>query len=382
MHKDKAQESNKNEKKSLLPTFKAMSSLDRDRKDRDKKDEQLLLECINTGISNTVRKESDKQPMRVLSTSNRRVSNETQKNDVTNSSKNGQATSVVALDMTDALASTTTDVEKELPDGIKGLKSEQHSHPNIISTKQNGYSLGNNKLNLDSSNTSINLFLNNSDILERSNEYPALKLSNMEMTEESMNNSSMEASNEFLIDNSESISGSVKDKHKDPDLMLRSVERLTHELVSTAEFLRTNVTSNDEEVSLISQDKKSSNSNNTWNEDTCPNDVSFPSVSIIAPMIISLNDEDTLSDFGNQSKSWVLEEPTPTNEVKPFAVPEKIYVDEILRDASLDTTLTYDIPRPSGSEFDSLEPESNTLTTEYFGKNKTYFYLKSFYCCT
>uniref|UniRef100_A0A1A9X1C1 Protein zer-1 homolog-like C-terminal domain-containing protein n=1 Tax=Glossina brevipalpis TaxID=37001 RepID=A0A1A9X1C1_9MUSC len=94
---------------------------------------------------------------------------------------------------------------------------------------------------------------------------------------------------------SNSATNNASDKHKDPDLMLKSVERLTMEFVSSAEQRTSNVILNGENCAAINTQTYSlskgngSNSNNTWNEDTCPNDISFPSVSVTAPKVASLS---------------------------------------------------------------------------------------------
>lgn len=152
------------------------------------------------------------------------------------------------------------------------------------------------------------------NILERSNEYPANKLSMIlacsgaEIDDDSI----MDISNEFMIENEEKVETKIEDKHKNPDLMLKSVDRLTQELVSTAEYLRKNTNSDN-------NDKMSNSiSNNTWNDE-----ISFPSISMSAPMIGSTNDEATFAT--DQIQPIVeevvdgiahsdLNEKTPTNE--------------------------------------------------------------------
>jgi hypothetical protein len=157
----------------------------------------------------------------------------------------------------------------------------------------------------------------------------------------------MELSNEFLVEQSlsengdcldgNSASSKIMDKHKDPDLMLQSVERLTQELVSQAEYLRTSNNDEDDTTTTSTSNKLMNGGNNpattllevsqsqhhTWEEDTCPNDVSFPSLSVTAPMITSIEDDNTFSDFNFRSNGPIgedLEEPTPTNETKTFLI--------------------------------------------------------------
>lgn len=96
-----------------------------------------------------------------------------------------------------------------------------------------------------------------------------------------------------------------------------------------------------------------------------------------APMIASMNDDTTVSDT-HPSKGWIFEEETPTNENKNFSTPNenlthKVSIHEVIHDSLLDKTLSLDYAKDSidgnTNEYDSLEPESKTLTTEYQGKH-------------
>ncbi|KNC28237.1 hypothetical protein FF38_14103 [Lucilia cuprina] len=129
------------------------------------------------------------------------------------------------------------------------------------------------------------------------------------------------------------------EKHKDPDLMLKSVERLTLEFVSSAEQLRTNSNATGNGTQSLNSDSSenhkkinsylnancgggtnNSTSNNTWNEDTCPNDVSFPSVSVTAPKVASLSYDDDDEDQATTADYKELNdfaENTPINEELP-----------------------------------------------------------------
>ncbi|KAL5282974.1 APC2 family protein [Megaselia abdita] len=78
-------------------------------------------------------------------------------------------------------------------------------------------------------------------------------------------------------------------KQKDPNLMLKSVERLTKNFMSTAEHLR-------------NLDSKNNSSNNTWSDDYCPNGISFPVVSQDGP---DLNDYDVTECLEDISKDRV-----------------------------------------------------------------------------
>lgn len=348
-------------KQSQLPvmhtTSKTPMQVERDRrKEREQRDEQLLKECINIGIASKCgRLEPEIRPPtrhvkpvlaptefgQRFGAANAVAPPMGLPPSTMNASipKNGETTSVAVLEQQQQLEPTTSYSApntapgvgmKESPDGtsteLRNLKAIQRSdHQTRIENLLNitGSDL------LVSSNGSLNLCDSNC-ALQQSNEYPALKLSNIDYNDDSVNESSfeMEISNEFLIEKDDIEASStattqpIHDKHKDPDLMLKSVERLTLELVSTAEYLRTNASNNSELESnefdsnnTIFERKSGSTSNNTWNEDTCPNDVSFPSVSITAPMIASLNeDETTMSDICLMSNRQVLVDTTPTNE--------------------------------------------------------------------
>ncbi|XP_059610049.1 adenomatous polyposis coli protein-like isoform X2 [Phlebotomus argentipes] len=332
-------------KKSQLPQLKT-SRYDR-HKEREKKDEQLLKECINVGMGKQllpVRR--DEMP------------------------KNGETTSAAVPDSV-GVPSTAPDVEMEFRDVTRGSRGSQltpraQKHTRLTGSHTSG-------CDTDVDGVMFNFSGELENLLERSNEYPAQKLTNMDVIEDSMHESSfdMEISNEFLMESIEAaaaLESGLKDKHKDPDLMLKSVDRLTQVLVSQAEYLRSSNHADDP--------SRKSSSNNTWSEDTCPNDVSFPSISMTAPMIGSLNDDDaTFSDF-SKGKSNILppeEEPTPTNEVKEFvdkcpftSAPLSNGCEEIksiLAHADLEQTLRFDYGESEGfaSQPDSMDTDTETV---------------------
>lgn len=159
-------------------------------------------------------------------------------------------------------------------------------------------------------------------LLERSNEFPACLGQNESMSDSQHSSSiDMEISNECLF---EGLSSSKNGKYKDPNLMLQSVERFTYELVSTAEYLRTaNGLQDDDDVTITEAkgfSESKSVSNDTWNEDTNPNAISFPSISMTAPKIASMNDDDVTISESNakchyeMGSSEFIEVSTPTNE--------------------------------------------------------------------
>lgn len=72
----------------------------------------------------------------------------------------------------------------------------------------------------------------------------------------------------------------VKNRMLDPDAMIESLDRFTAELVSHSAHL------NSHECKPMNQ-----SGGDTWNEDTSPNDISFPSISISAPLVASFKSE-------------------------------------------------------------------------------------------
>lgn len=313
-------------KKSMLPTYSKpgpSKPLKIEKKELARKDEELLQECITTGIMKSTNQDQQlPQNFNQLSISD---------------PKNAKATSVIVKDVQHASTITGVEAKVEDPQNNSSMKFQemrskvacnssnfsnnsntiQDLVENIDSKKEPSHQGNWTKQNGCSSSFELHLSLGSIDdnILERSNEYPAAKLS-MGAYGEIDDDSVMEMSNEFMIDNQTLACEEAKrieDKHKDPDLMLKSVDRLTHELISTAEYLRRNVTNSDE----LSEPKMSNSiSNNTWNDDN-----SFPSISMSAPMIGSTNDEvtiatDQISSMPEEKPQSInqLDDKTPTNE--------------------------------------------------------------------
>lgn len=310
-------------KKSLLPTPSSKAGSSRvsklDKEAMEKRDEELLQECIANGILKNTRT-GVTQNLAQLSISD---------------PKNVKTTSVVVMQ---GPVSTGVEVKSnennsdmtkhKITEQFKGSETYDHdesivsrSHP----SRQESWKMPNGS----NANFDLNLSLGSADenILERSNEYPAAKLSMGAYQDFDCDDSTMEVSNEFMIENNEKIAEArIDDKHKDPDLMMKSVDRLTQELVSTAEYLRKNTTNTlSDEVSF--EQKMSGSLSNTWNDEN-----SFPSISMSypAPMIGSTNEEATIAtdqvfpmpeekvllEIGNN----VLEDKTPTNENYTFDV--------------------------------------------------------------
>lgn len=317
-------------KKSLLPTYSnkpgPSKPVKADKKVQDKKDEELLQECITTGILKNTRHEqlltqnftqlSISEPKNVESTSAiatgkqcvPTIAGVEVKADENNSRTKGQATSSKT-----ECSSSMTNENRDREENI--ASRSEHS-------RQGNWTMPNGS---NSTSFELNLSLGSIDdnILERSNEYPAAKLS-MGAYGEFDDDSVMEVSNEFMMDNEKMAEAKIEDKHKDPDLMMKSVDRLTQELVSTAEYLRKNTSNTfSDEISIEQKMSGSMSNNNTWNDEN-----SFPSISMSAPMIGSTNDEATIATdqiypmpeerIEEETPNQVLEDKTPTNEFYSF----------------------------------------------------------------
>lgn len=394
-----------------------MQNLEKDhqRGKREKNDELLLMECINTGMSKFGSGETQKihkKSMNIIAsqTNLRQVfSDNNMTSNQLNFPKNVQATSAAALGPClprDAITSLSApnivpDVEMKFnSSGYHEGTSEQENLPSrqlhqkqlltqsqLIKPKTNQLtdsviaqevkkgkpimitgcnefetSFSSNvqsELQCDESNTSKDYSPNDHNTSDSNDSFP------MEVAPiDYRNNDSLPLSISAL-----------KDKHKDPDLMMKSVERLTLDFVSTAEFLRTasNAAAESENTSLsLSLDTKrtksnlASHSNNTWNNDTCPNDVSFPSVSLSAPQITSLTEpcddqhttiEEDLKPVVFQSQHameiYNLSQITPTDEMDCLS---PVRTDKYEDDGDYVKT-----PQPCSSL--GTETESATLTT-------------------
>ncbi|PSN58422.1 hypothetical protein C0J52_02807 [Blattella germanica] len=90
---------------------------------------------------------------------------------------------------------------------------------------------------------------------------------------------------------------------RDPDAMIASLDRLTEELVQQAQDLHQQKDKNKDPNVM----KQSLVGSDTWNEDTSPNDVSFPSMSISAPLVASFK-SDNHEDAGSTLPELAEEE--------------------------------------------------------------------------
>lgn len=312
-------------KRSQLPTFKSVTAANHRSRatNRDYNDGQMRRDPQNIGIDRNMR-------MRSTLTENRMPNLPLNVSDV--NSKNAQTTSAVVsstVGVTDVVMNIKNGTEICAPDlyqivDMEGQTMNSKNESNtakddIIATKVSATPIEtgfNQSSQLSTSVLSIksqNSFMSGeTQLLERSNEFPACLGQNESMSD-SQNSSSidMEVSNECLF---EGLSPSKNGKYKDPNLMMQSVERFTYELVSTAEYLRTANGSQDDDDVTITEAR------DTWNEDTNPNAISFPSISMTAPKIASMNDDDvTISESNAKSHyemaiSGFIEDSTPTNE--------------------------------------------------------------------
>jgi hypothetical protein len=290
-------------KKSMLPKPGSSAVNKTPKKSLDKKDEELLEECIKTGILSATKNEVDHLQATITNLS-------------ISGPKNGESTSVIAQDSHQLqCVSTITGVEANTNVNSR-MKMDKIDHEEDSIASRNEHSHQANWTTQNGFDMSFGSIDDN--ILERSNEYPAGKLSIMTsgFDLDDCSESLMEISNEFMVENEKLVEAKIEDKHRDPDLMLKSVDRLTQELVQTAEYLRKNT---NDETSKMS-------GSNTWNDE-----VSFPSISMSAPMIGSTNDEATFasdqnnpipSDDKSQQQQPILDDKTPTNENYAFPTDE------------------------------------------------------------
>lgn len=259
---------------SNLQKVDSLSSLSVDSFGSTENAEQALLEqCISSGMpksNKASRNFADTSP-----TENK-------------SSKNVFATSVVTN------TELTADVEKadtkikakniNIEHGNNGFNSNSYNKNKHNSLDENLYS---NKNIYDNSvqPNSIEENMYSSD----KNKYDINKCSDV-LTDCSIeDNASPESSD------SENKSKRINNRMLDPDAMIESLDRFTAELVSHSSHL------NSHECKLPSNE-----GNNTWDEDTSPNDISFPSISISAPLVASFKSEteskDTIDGQNNIEK--------------------------------------------------------------------------------
>ncbi|XP_067616772.1 streptococcal hemagglutinin isoform X2 [Eurosta solidaginis] len=399
----------------------ATTTSNRHLRERERKDEKLLLECINTGITKKIGTSSGaigsasvmgrcvadnnahSMSMPIFSDAKHSVS------DTGNGSKNGLATSaaapvlchqhavtlysnahntaapdvaktennIIGYNINDTTISSSTNTSNsnnttynDINNSFKNVNcwetKANNKHADIIGAAKSQTALqmvGTNTSSTTNISNDVNLpnhvsvvvdqskmNVNLSDIGCKEVQQMIGQPAHVELHSPSMsfdNTATSDDSNEsFIIETTVSLEMrqtrtspplTTSQKHKDPDLMLKSVERLTMEFVSSAEQLRTNATNTVADNSLSEQQQQrrpsaaasisiggTSTSNNTWNEDTCPNDdISFPSVSVTVPVVASLNYDDDMGEDDADAEQATeaghkdlhdFTEITPTNE--------------------------------------------------------------------
>ncbi|KAG5892093.1 hypothetical protein JTB14_011993 [Gonioctena quinquepunctata] len=166
-------------------------------------------------------------------------------------------------------------------------------------------------------------------------------------------------------------SKTVDNRMLDPDAMIESLDRFTAELVSQASHL----TKDDDKYN------KSSTGNNTWNDDTSPNDVTFPSISGSAPNVITFsNEEEPLNDWNE-----VVETDVPDGVNEPSADFMSINT-STMTDSTLiaieaskmvtafknEAEMSLSITSAASLELDHVQPPSqmNSLSNSFIGLEK------------
>ncbi|XP_018575110.1 adenomatous polyposis coli protein isoform X2 [Anoplophora glabripennis] len=164
-------------------------------------------------------------------------------------------------------------------------------------------------------------------------------------------------------------SRAVDNRMLDPDAMIESLDRFTAELVSQASHLNKD------------EDKyKVSTGDNTWNEDTSPNEVTFPSISGSAPNVITFSNEEDSNkieedavDGANESKE------APSNDFSSINTSTMTESTLIAIEASKMATvfkneaeMSLSINSAASLELDHVQPPShlNSLTNSAVGLEK------------
>ncbi|EDW81514.1 uncharacterized protein Dwil_GK10981 [Drosophila willistoni] len=251
-------------------------------RDRERKDEKLLQECINTGIS---KKSSNALPKNVQATSAAAL--EPCHPMAATTSASASSTAVAAAPDVDQKAHATRPNSK--PNSLN-LNPQRSSSPDVIDTDVAKSPHPNQE------NGNGNAIAIDHETATGYREFESDRSSDESFIMDTMVRLDSTATTSVSCNSAPSIASN--DKHKDPDLMLKSVERLTMEFVTSAEQLR-------------GQNNNSSSNNNntntnTWNDQTCPNDVTFPTISQTAPVLasLSLDDDDaTEADLADTSNS-------------------------------------------------------------------------------
>lgn len=251
------------------------------RSKRELNNEQLLEEAINSGICKTT---GQSQMAKTSS--------------LVNNSKNVMSPTSVVLLKNTGVGKNVNAFENEVFQHHQQRQAQQKHLPST------------NISNLEVSTNSVQ------SLMCRSNE-SAFRMSSYDFLENSnCSASNMELSNEFMFEKGTLAENSCLDdieKRKNPDLMVASVDRLTKELVATAEYLRLS------DPNCVQKHKHRS-STNSLNDDSA----SFPTMSIDTPMFGSNSEvikkvshgKDTTTSNDMAKKTSVHNDETDT--VKPI----------------------------------------------------------------
>ncbi|XP_051159585.1 adenomatous polyposis coli protein-like isoform X2 [Leptopilina boulardi] len=116
-------------------------------------------------------------------------------------------------------------------------------------------------------------------------------------------------------------------RQRDPDAMIASLDRLTATLVQQTEAMR------ERDSSAMKQSLQS----DSWNEDS-PNDVSFPSISVSAPLIASFK-SDALDENSTAKTSFDLQNCQPPEMTDSLLIEEEaIKIAQVVSDQSLSSS--------------------------------------------
>ncbi|CAH0552603.1 unnamed protein product [Brassicogethes aeneus] len=160
---------------------------------------------------------------------------------------------------------------------------------------------------------------------------------------------------ESCLERSCELSGKVVDNRMlDPEAMIESLDRFTAELISQASQCKTN------EDDLY----KISNSENTWNDDTSPNEVTFPTISSNAPNVITFkSDEEVSNHFECDVVDGVEGESNEFSSINTSTMTESTLIameaNKIAHVFKTEAEMSYSIGSVASLELDRVQPPSN-----------------------
>ncbi|XP_014469288.1 PREDICTED: uncharacterized protein LOC106741609 isoform X2 [Dinoponera quadriceps] len=156
-------------------------------------------------------------------------------------------------------------------------------------------------------------------------------------------------------------------RQRDPDAMIASLDRLTATLVQQTEAMRERDSFNTMKQSLTQSD--------TWNEDS-PNDVSFPSISMSAPLAASFNSDAPEDQRTNVSETTQVENSEQTSMTESKIIQrEAIKLAEAV-DAEVNNQNDLETTSLTSIDLEAIKPPSSmgsllSLTASYAGSVDT-----------